>query len=778
MFAHLIASKYRSPPLKPGRIPRRHLLDRLDEGLHSGIRLTLLSAPAGYGKTTLLLQWVAHLCQKESDQQTAVLVDRPLPRSDAFNCAWLTLDTGDNDPLRFLTYLIAALQHTASATSAAADRLFHSDDHPDLDVLLPELTNEFADAPLHTVIVFDDYHEISSRSVHDIIAYLLQYAPANLHLIIATRVDPPLALAHLHGRGHLNELRQDDLRFSLEEAIQFLSTAVTPTLHPTMVERINERAEGWAAGLQMVAISLQDRVNIEQFVRAFSGSHRHIMDYLSDEVLQSQPPSIQHFLMQTAILDRLCAPLCKALLGEGATVDEIQLILERLDQANLFVVPMDEQRCWYRYHRLFGDLLRQQLSTSEPDCIPELHRRASRWYEASGFVHEAVDHALAGEDFDRAADLIVHAAESVMKSSEVATLRRWVEALPAAVLQRRPMLSVYHGGALLLMGEPLETVETSLREAFGRHPTGESGGAATMFQALLATLQGENRVSNRLAQRALALLPDHSPFFRGCIKLIAGMNQLYAGEDATARTSLYNTILLADSGGDIMNAVLARCYLGELSILQGRLQAAHMLYEQALADSENEPIGGLPLMGLGLLHYDWNNLVYADELTSRALERIAAWSELPIAQGALILARIKELTGDPDAARELEMRIDEVAMRCTGMTQIHRSIHLYRMRHALWKRDLATAEYHAGLAGLGGWSPNQVTTDDTGMESTFVTLSAACSPLGTGPLRGSLCGRCVARRSIVTSGKVSTRRTRTDPLCAGSVRRRRPDRCI
>ena len=724
MFAQLVASKYRSPPLNLGRVPRARLLSKMNEGLRNGIRLTLISAPAGYGKTTLLMQWVADLCHEMPDAPSVPMIDHPSSQADTCTCAWLTLDDGDNDPLRFLACLIAALQHAACEIRTAA-RLMQSDDLPNIDGLLPELTNELADAPGQTVIVFDDYHEISAQAVHDIVAFLLRYAPANLHLVIATRVDPPLALAQLRGRGQLTELRQDDLRFTLNEAVQLLSATVTPTLHLTMVERINVRAEGWAAGLQMAAISLQDRVDIEQFVRAFSGSHRHIMDYLSDEVLNGLPPSTQRFLMETAILDRLCAPLCAALLGEATSIDEMQMLLEQFEQANLFVVPLDDQRLWYRYHHLFSDLLRRQLSATEPTVIPELHRRASHWYETSGLMHEAVEHALAAEDYNHAADLIAHMAESVMKSSEVATLRRWVEALPAEIVKARPMLSVYYGGVLLLMGDSLEIVEVRLRDAFGKHPTGGTGGAASAFQALLATLQGKNQDSDRLAHRALALLPGHSPFFRGCVSLIAGMNQLFAGEDAAATASLHETIQLADSGGDIMNAVLARCYLGELRILQGRLHTARELYEQALADGKDEPIGGLPLMGLGLLHYDWNNLAHADALTSSALERIAAWSELPIAQGALILARIKELTGDPDSARELERGIDEVAMRCTSMTPLHRSIHLYRMRHALWKQDLARAEHHAELAGLSDWSLDQDVAESGTMESTFVLLSAA-----------------------------------------------------
>ena len=735
MNAQLVATKYRSPPLNPGRVPRPHLLRRLDAGVQAGQRLILVSAPAGYGKTTLLLQWTAHHRSRTPGENIAAPADGATPGA-ATDCAWLTLDPADNDPLRFLTYLVAAIQHASPASGAITAALLQSADPSAVPSLLAALTNDVGSTSHHVALILDDYHVIAAQPIHDMLAYLIRYAPENLHFVISSRVDPPLPLARLRGSGQMSELRQQDLRFTAAEASQLLSAALVPAMRPAIVNLLNDRAEGWAAGLQMAALSLQGQPDPERFVHAFSGSHRHILDYLSEEVFNSQPPDVQHFLARTSILDRLCAPLCDALLDEEASPGVMQAVLERLEQDNLFVVPLDDERCWYRYHHLFYDLLRQRLTASEPDLIPVLHQRACDWFATAGHMHEAVEHALLAANFERAADLIAYMAESVMKSSEVATLRRWIDALPAEIVRARPLLNVYHGGALLLLGEPLADAEACLRAAFAAHPGGGAGGGAVTFQAMLATFQGQSQASDRLAQRALALLPEQSPFFRSCVSLVTGMNHLFAGEDAAAEVALHETIASSDPAGDVMNAVLSRCYLAELNTLRGRLRTAQMLYEQALVQSREEPIGGLALMGLGRLYYDWNDLERAGALLTTGLEKIAAWSDLPVAQGALLLARVKHLMGDGEAAGQLEHRVDVALAGHEELTPVHRSLRLYRMRYALWRGDLPTADLHATVAGLAdplGASPGRgravrdaVDGDETpAMEATFVLLSQA-----------------------------------------------------
>ncbi|MFO7633859.1 MAG: hypothetical protein R6W76_15045, partial [Caldilinea sp.] len=700
MVTQLVATKYRVPPLNPRLIQRPHLLHYLDEAMRSGQRLVLVSAPAGYGKTTMLLQWVNHRRRLSDEPSTAVHNDAGSLLGAAIDCAWLTVDNTDNDPLRFLAYLVAALRHASSLDYAKSSALLQAADPSSIPALLPVLTNEIATANRRTAVILDDYHEISAQPVHDIIAFLLKYAPENLHIAISTRADPPLPLAQLRGRNQMSELRQHDLRFADSEAAQLLAAWLVPSLQPALLEMLNTRAEGWAAGLQMAAISLKGRVDPTQFVHAFSGSHRHILDYLSEEVLNSQPQSIQRFLANTSILERLCAPLCRALLGDQSDINDMQAVLERLEQSNLFVVALDHERHWYRYHHLFCDLLRQRLMAGELELVPTLHHRASQWYADAGLMHEAVEHALKAGDQNRAAELVAYMAESVMKSSEVATLRRWIEALPPEAMQAQPILHVYYGGALLLMGEAATAVEDHLRAAFAGNLDNSTAGAAAAFQALAATLRGDKLTSDRLAQRALALLPEHSPFFRSCVSLVSGVNSLFAGEDRAAMNALHDTILLSDPDGDVMNAAMARCYLGQLCILQGRLNDAHGLYEQALAESQYEPIGGLPLLGLGLLQYDWNDLAQADMLITSGLERVREWSELPVAQGALLLARIKTLMGDSASAHKLERCTESMLAHCPDMAPVYRALQLYLMHYALWKNDLSAAEYYADNAGL------------------------------------------------------------------------------
>ena len=777
MNAQLVATKYRSPPLNPGRVARPHLLHRLDAGVQAGQRLILVSAPAGYGKTTLLLQWTAHHRRPAPGEQLAAPGgESAAPPAGGVDCAWFTLDQTDNDPLRFLTYLVAAIQHAAPSSGAITAALLQNADPSAIPALLAALANDVAGATRPIAMILDDYHVIAAQAIHDMVAYLIRFAPETLHFVISSRVDPPLPLARLRGSGHMSELRQQDLRFTAAEASQLLAASLVPAMRPAIVNLLNDRAEGWAAGLQMAALSLQGHTDPERFVHAFSGSHRHILDYLSEEVLNSQPPDVQHFLARTSILDRLCAPLCEALLDEQATPGVMQAVLERLDQDNLFVVPLDDDRCWYRYHHLFYDLLRQRLTASEPDLIPELHQRACDWFAAAGLMHEAVEHALLAANFERAADLIAYMAESVMKSSEVATLRRWIDALPAETVRTRPLLNVYHGGALLLLGEPLATVEACLRAAFAAHPGGGAGGGAATFQAMLATFQGENQVSDRLARHALSLLPAQSPFFRSCVSLVTGMNHLFAGNDAAGEAALQETILLSDPAGDVMNAVLARCYLAELYTLRGRLRAAQMLYEQALAQSRDEPIGGLALMGLALLYYDWNDLERADALGATGLERVAAWSDLPVAQGALLQARIKHLTGERAAATQLERRVDAALSSHAEMTPVHRSLRLYQMRHALWKGDLTAADLCAAAAGLSLPGAGTEVVEGTSMEALLRAAVPGQSCAGARPVCGrGDCGRdagaAVAGRGSPAPGRQGRDRPRARPLRHGRRKR-------
>ncbi len=340
--------------------------------------------------------------------------------------AWLSLDEGDNDPARFLAYFVAALKAIDANFGAGTLGALQSPQPPPMEAILTALINEFATVPDHFALVLDDYHLITTQPIHDALAFLLDHLPPNLHLVIATRADPPLPLARLRGRGQLTELRLTHLRFTHDEAAAFLNTCVSLNLSPEDVAALEARTEGWVAGLQMAAVSMQGQEDVAGFIQAFTGSDRYILDYLVEEVLQRQPESVQTFLLQTAILDRLTGPLCDAVTGQ----DDGQATLERMERANLFILPLDNELRWYRYHHLFADLLRYRLHQAQPDQVPILHGRAGAWYEQNGLITEAIDHALAAGDPEWAAHLIEQAAESTMLRGEVATLLRWVEALP------------------------------------------------------------------------------------------------------------------------------------------------------------------------------------------------------------------------------------------------------------------------------------------------------------------------------------------------------------
>ncbi len=393
MPAPVLVTKLYIPPVCSYQVPRPRLVERLTAGLVC--KLVLVSAPAGFGKTTLLADWAA---------------THTPPR----RVAWLSLDEADNNPVRFLAYLIAALQRACESvgrdvTNNVFDQVDDSASLADwVQVVLTILINQVCAVTESLALVLDDYHLIHAQPIHDALMFLLDHLPDNWRLIIATRSDPPLALARLRGRGQLSELRQNELCFTPDEAATFLNEVMGLHIDATAVAALAARTEGWVAGLQMAAVSLQGRSDVQAFVDAFTGSQHHILDYLVEEVLQRQTEQVQAFLLQTSILDRMCGPLCDAVTGDH----DSQMVLDFLEHANLFVFPLDENQQWYRYHHLFADLLRHRLHQTQPDRLPELHLRASSWYESQGQWPSAVEHALAAGDLERAAHLNAHSLDT------------------------------------------------------------------------------------------------------------------------------------------------------------------------------------------------------------------------------------------------------------------------------------------------------------------------------------------------------------------------------
>jgi LuxR family maltose regulon positive regulatory protein len=652
MVTPLLTTKLYIPPVRQDLVSRPQLLERLNNGLYGGHRLTLVSAPAGYGKTTLLSEWVA-------------TCGRPV--------AWLALDSGDNDPARFLAYLIAALQTIEDGVGAGVLDRFQAPQPPPMEELLTALMNQIDGISISFVLVLDDYHLITAQKIHDALAFLLDHPPQNMHLVVATRADPPWQFARLRGRGQLTELRLADLQFTPDEATVFLNQVMGLRLSADEIIALTSRTEGWIAGLQLAAISMQDRQDLPGFIAALTGSQHHILDYLVEEVLRRQSESVQAFLLRTSILDRLTGPLCDALtLEHEAGAGDGQAMLNRLEHANLFVVPLDERHQWYRYHHLFADSLRVCLEQAWPDRVPEYHRRASRWYEQHGYLAAALEHALSAGDLDRAADLIEQAAEPTLMRSEFTTFLHWVEALPEEATRAHPLLHVYHTGIQLMNGLPLQVAEARLREAMAAEPSRPLSAAVATFQTLIAAYRGDTRQSVELSQRALALLAEDNLFLRSLIAGFLGITYLWSGDFATAASALGEAVRIGQQIGNFTITVLALCHLGELHIMRGQLHEARAFYEQALEHARDSrghrlPIAGVALVGMGYLLREWNDLEVARQRIVEGIELAARWEETGTFTGYISLALVEQALGDQEAARTAIHQARQVVMGFEGM---------------------------------------------------------------------------------------------------------------
>jgi len=440
MASPLVETKLHIPRLRRSLVTRSRLTGLLSRGAEA--RLTLISAPAGFGKTTLLTAWLA----------TAATDSRPV--------AWLSLEASDNPPAAFWTYVITALRTAVPSVGASALELLQAPQPPPIEAVLASVLNELSAAPNDVDLVLDDYHLVDGPDVHAGMAFLLEHLPPHVHLVISTRADPPLPLARLRARGELVEVRAADLRFTAEEAAAYLNGTMGLALSANDMAALEGRTEGWIAALQLAALSMQGREDVADFIAGFAGDDRYVVDYLVEEVLARQPDRVQAFLLETSILGRLTGPLCDAVTGQSGG----KAMLESLDRGNLFLVPLDDRRRWYRYHHLFADVLQARLLDEQPDQAPDLHRRASAWYEENGERAVAIDHALAAEDFDRGADLVELAAPSLQRLRQEGTLRRWMEALPDEQFRVRPVLSNDYVGSLMSTGQ-IEGVEPYLRDA-------------------------------------------------------------------------------------------------------------------------------------------------------------------------------------------------------------------------------------------------------------------------------------------------------------------------
>ena len=556
----LLATKLHAPRRRPGVVQRQRLGNRLAAAEAASV--TLVSAPAGFGKTTLLAEWFC------------------TPDNEGSATPWLSLDSADNDPAVFWTYAIAAIQTAAPQVGASA--LIALQASQPLTTVVAALLNDLYDLADRLVVVLDDYHVIDSTDIHESIAYLIDHAPPSFHLVLASRSDPPFPLARLRARGQLSEIRAADLRFTHEEATSYLNDTMGLQLADGDVDSLGARTEGWIAALQLAALSLQGRDDVDRFIENFTGDDRFVVDYLVEEVLDRQSETIRSFLLQTSVLDRLTGGLCDAVtLGTDG-----RATLEQLDRSNLFVVALDDRRHWYRYHHLFADVLHARLVHEDPDLIDELHRRASAWYSANGEPAAAIEHAMAGHHVDDAARLIELAAPMMRQSRQEGTLRRWLEALPDEVFGNRPVLAISLVGARMATGDSTgaESLLQLVEQALDRSEPPPIVFDVAMFDRLpaqvlvqragLALLAGDLDRTIAHASRALALVEPTDHLRRGSATALLALAHWTAGDLDLAvgcYTQAIGELIAAGHLPDMLGCSLA---LADIQIAQGRLTDA------------------------------------------------------------------------------------------------------------------------------------------------------------------------------------------------------------
>jgi LuxR family transcriptional regulator, maltose regulon positive regulatory protein len=636
----LLRTKLLIPPVRRGLVARPQLLHRLDQSLSRP--LTLVSAPAGYGKTTLLSRWARQL---------------------AAPIAWFSLDEEDNDPVRFVTHLCAALEQADPALFKELAELVRPDRFGglgapgSLDAVQTALVNRLGSVPRPFVLVLDDLHLVSAHPVHRFLTFLLEHLPPQMHLVIASRADPPLPLARLRARDHLMEIRLAQLRFSLQETARFLSESMGLSLEEIDIDTLAARTEGWAAGLQMAASSIQARGDAHRFIAEFKGSNRYVLDYLVEEVFQRQPPGVQAFLLQTSILDRLTGALCDAVTEQGGG----QAMLEMLERANLFIVPLDDEREWYRYHRLFADLLQKRLGESQSELASTLHCRASAWHERHGFPSQAVAHALAAGDFERGAQLIETVAEAMLLRSESVTLLRWLDALTEAQLHARPSLCAYHAWALLMGGSPLDVVETRLDSM-----TEDASILALPLRAWVSHYRGDVGGAIEQSERALQQLPGNQPFLRGLAALNLAAAYHTLGDSAASQRVMQEVAQASYDPGNAMIAVSALCYQAGLLRREGKLREARSLYQQALdlatdGGGDRAPIASQALTGLAEIARELNELDASERYALEGVALARRWAQAGALEAYITIARIRQARGDWDGVAQAIQAVREVA---------------------------------------------------------------------------------------------------------------------
>ncbi len=585
MSTPLLQTKLYIPRLRSDYVPRQRLIQHLHESRNS--RLVLLSAPAGYGKTTLLSEWVS-----QGDLQPA----------------WVSLDEADNDVQRFLAYVVAALKSIEPEIGRAWADALQAPQRPPLDELLTLLLNDLATSDRQLILILDDYQTINVPAVHDAVTFLLDHLPPNVSLVIATRVDPPLPLAKLRGSGELVELRAADLRFTYDETLVLFNQLTSDELGDELITILESRSEGWAAGLQMIALSLRTQKDVAQFITTLSGGHRYIADYLADEVLNYQPPDVRTFLLKTAVLDRLSGPLCDAVVS----CSNSQVILSRLEEENLFLVALDDECTWYRYHHLFADLLRVRLNQKWPDQVRELHQRASTWFADADDFDAAIRHALAAHDIERATDLLAEHADRLWGRGEYVTLLKWLDQLGEEALRTHPLLRIHHVLAVLMTGqfslalarmEDMERTPNFLSDLSDQDASLLLGMQSAAY-AYVAYYQRNAYDMVRYAETALRHLPEEHKTWRGAVAVILGNAQNHKGNTKAASAAFAEAMRIGKGPGGGFLSLTASAHLAINYVYQGALYRAVHLCKAQLSSGHLTGTAAA-----GTLHAVWGDVL-------------------------------------------------------------------------------------------------------------------------------------------------------------------------
>ncbi len=635
---NLLHTKFYLPKAREHLVHRSRLTHLLEDDIQD--RIVLISAPAGYGKTSLLADWLQEF-------------QHPI--------AWLTLDENDDDPARFMDYFIHSFYdrgytHLQNLLEEKKES-FSGNLRQNLDILL----NCLLSSSENIIMIMDDYHLIHSNAIHNLINYLVENLPDNAHMILSTRADPPLYLPNWRVRGYLSEIRRADLCFTMKESTEFFNNNLGSLFKKKSIRELTNKTEGWIAGMQLAASAiktLHDEYSIDLFIESFKGTNRYILDYLLEEALKNQPNDIREFLLYTSLLDHFCASLCDHILHK----DNSQEMLDFLDRNNLFIVPLDNQRIWYRYHNLFADLLQSQLSKVDPKKIKAIHSQANKWFEQHGDFNSAIEHSYSAGDPENAARLIQLQATHILNHGEFTTYTKWIERLPKSILCSNNRLCTYYAIAIILIGNPFQEIQTVLdilKRAKNKNPINYA-----LIQSLIATLQGKIQEASIHLKTIKENPPVHDEFLMGTYDLLQSL--IFTGGIQNTSTQLRRTYNRAKKSGNLVIAITALSYLGDLYKYQGKLQEALSIYQEALDlssidDKEFLAVGSMALLGIGEIAYKRNQLDEAEKFLKKGFDLTVQWEISHFFGLSTTLARVLIAKGNVREAVESMHRAENLA---------------------------------------------------------------------------------------------------------------------